>query len=65
MIPKKEVIDQEIEEYLQEILELIPYPQSYQIDIVQSMLRLIYVRAWISAQGTIAEEKLKKKKGNN
>ena len=59
-IPDKDQINKEIEFALQDILELIPNPKSYQIEIVQTNLRLVYLGAWISAQGALAEESLKK-----
>lgn len=60
MIPSKSQINQQVEEYLQAILEMIPDPKDYQIETVQCLLRLTYIRAWIKGQGDMAEESLKK-----
>jgi len=59
-IPNKEVINAKIEASLQQILELIPNLNSNKTEIVQINLRLVYIQAWISAQGALSKESLKK-----
>ena len=59
-IPTKEIINANIEVQLQGILELIPNLNKNKIEIVQTNLRLVYLGAWISAQGELAKEYLGK-----